>query len=232
MVEMVGTSRPGGRTARTRELVHAAVRKILGEPSGAAPTIAEVAVRSGVNAATIYRRWGTVEALVLDVAVADVNQDSPLEATGDLEADLLSWGRQLVRSVSRPEGLGLFRAILAAAATPVPAGESHAHLQLLVQPRLDQFQRLLDASDTAELTPTDLVDLVLAPVYIAALFTPPDQTNHTTDIERLVDNLLAVLIHRRHASRRSRENEAGTIVGAGPVDLPRSARGAERRVWE
>lgn len=200
MVQISGTSRPGGRTARTRELVHAAVREILGRRSAAAPTIAEVAARSRVNAATIYRRWGTVEALVLDVAVADVNRDSPLEATGDLEADLLTWGRQLVHSVSRPEGLGLFRAIIAAAAT-LPADGDVGHLQQLVQPRLDQFQRLLDASDTAELAPTDLVDLILAPVYIAALSTPPGQTTHTTDIERLVDNLLAVLHHRRQASR-------------------------------
>lgn len=205
MVQITGTSRPGGRTARTRGLVHAAVREILSDPGSAAPTIVEVAARSGVSSATIYRRWGTMEALVLDVAVADVNQDLPLEATGDLRADLLNWGHQLSRSVSRPQGLGLFRAIISVAATPALGAEGYAHLLQLVQPRLDQFQRLLDASDTAELTPTDLVDLILAPVYVAALFTPPDCSPRTADIERLVDNSLAVLDHRRQASPRNKE---------------------------
>jgi len=197
MNQASGAIRPGGRTARTKERVHAAVRDLLARPDAPALTIAEIAARSEINAATIYRRWGSVEAVVLDVAVDDANRTSPLEVTGDLRADLLQWGRRLVRDVGRPGGLGLFRALVAAAATPTLGGE-HLHLlRYLVQPRLDQFQDVLKASGTSELTPDDLVELVLAPVYIAALFTPPGQTARTLDVDRLVDNVLAVRDHRR-----------------------------------
>ena len=197
MYESSGTVRPGGRTARTKERVHAAVREVLASSDVPALTIAEVAARSGVNPATIYRRWRNAEALVLDVAVDDANRGSPLDATGELRADLLRWGRGLVHDVTRPGGLGLFRALVAAAAVPIPSGEHLDHLRHLVQPRLDQFQRVLEASGTTELTPDDLVELVLAPVYLSVLFTPPGEAAQTIDVNRLVDNVLAVRNHRR-----------------------------------
>jgi len=197
MYQSSGTVRPGGRTARTRERVHAAVRDVLAGSDAAALTIAEVAARSGVNPATIYRRWGSAEALVLDVAVDSANHSSPLEATGDLRADLLGWGRRLVQDVSRPEGLNLFRALVAAAAAPVSGSQQPDNLRHLVQPRLDQFRRVLEASGTTELTPDDVAELVLAPVYISALFTPPGAVLDTIDVEHLVDNVLAVRDHRR-----------------------------------
>ena len=191
MGELSGTTRPGGRTARTRERVLSAVRELLAAPDAPFPTVSDVAVRAGVNSVTIYRRWGTVEALVLDVAVTDVNRDSPLEATGDLRADLLAWARRLVAEVSRPEGLTLFHAI-AAAARASAAWTGATGLDDLLQPRLDQFQAVLDADGTSGLTPYDVVDLILAPVYLAVLFSPSGRLAGTVDPERLVDNLVAV----------------------------------------
>jgi AcrR family transcriptional regulator len=187
-----GTSRPGGRTARTRAAVHAAVRELLAESSPV--TIAEVAARSGVHSVTIYRRWSTPAALVLDVAVEDLTDREPVPVTGDLEADLLAYTRQLVASVSRPEGLGLFRALVAAANDPAVGPEQ---ARVLATARLDQFQVLLDAGGTTELSPMDLFELLHAPIYIGAMLAIGPGADRDAAVGRLVDNVIAVRDHRR-----------------------------------
>ncbi|WP_436531250.1 TetR/AcrR family transcriptional regulator C-terminal ligand-binding domain-containing protein [Actinoplanes sp. HUAS TT8] len=201
MTQATGTARPGGRTARTREAVHAAVHALLAESGDGVIHLPEVAARAGVHPATLYRRWRTAEALLLDVAIADVNERSPVPATGDLRADLLAYGNRLEASVSRPGGLGLLRALISAAADPevglLGAGA-------LSQPRLAQFQVLLDRSGTTELTPIDLFELILSPIYIAGMMrqgTPsPDAPEFPGRVDRLVDNVLAVRNHRRAAT--------------------------------
>lgn len=191
MTQATGTSRPGGRTARTRDAVHAAVRALLAESGDGTVNLQEVAARAGVHTATVYRRWRTAEALLLDVAIADVNGRSPVPATGDLQADLLVYGRRLAESVSRPGGLGLLRALISAAADPSVGALGAGDLS---RPRLEQFQALLDRSGTTELTPMDLFELVLSPLYIAGMMRIPDLPD---SVPRLVDNVLAVRDHRR-----------------------------------
>ncbi len=90
------------------------------------------------------------------------------------DAGALDIGGWLVR----PE-LGLGRRC-----TPAQKSEHHPNLERLLQPGLDQFHNVLRASSTTELTAYDIVDLILAPVYLAALFTPPATSDHTVDIER------------------------------------------------
>lgn len=88
-----------------------------------AEPVEHVAARSGVHSVTIYRRWQTPAALVLDVAVEDLTDREPVPATGDLRADLLAYAGRLITSVSRPAGLGLFRALVAAANDPAVGPE-------------------------------------------------------------------------------------------------------------
>ncbi len=195
-----GTARPGGRTARTTEAVHAAVRGLLEESGSAGVQVADVAARAGVNATTVYRRWGSVDALLLEVAVADLNRDRPLPSTGDLRDDLLAYARQVRADVEAPGGLGLLHAIIAAAANPA-VGPSGAAAML--QDRLDRFQGLLDAADhDSTLTPIDLVDGLLAPIYLRVLLTRPS-TLDDADLVRLVDNLVLIDGARRGRPGRS-----------------------------
>lgn len=201
MTQATGTSRPGGRTARTRDAVHAAVRELLTESPDGTVSLPEVAARSGVHQATIYRRWRTAAALLLDVAMTDLNERSPVPATGDLRADLLRYGRGLAASVVRPGGLGMLRALISATADPAVglagAGE-------LSQQRMDQFQAMLDHDGVTELTPTDILELIHFPVYVAAMMLhgrpAPDDPSTPGNIERLVDNVIAVREHRRAKS--------------------------------
>ncbi|WP_244223567.1 TetR family transcriptional regulator [Amycolatopsis circi] len=50
-------TRPGGRTARTRAVVHNAARELFAEGREQL-SVREVSERSGVHEVTIYRRWG------------------------------------------------------------------------------------------------------------------------------------------------------------------------------
>lgn len=114
MAQATGVTRPGGRTARTREAVHAATRELLAESEDGTVEIAEVAARSGVHVATIYRRWRTAEGLVIDTIVDELATRSPLPATGDLRADLLTWATKLLDGLRKPVQLTLARAMIRA----------------------------------------------------------------------------------------------------------------------
>lgn len=63
-----GTRRPGGRTARTRASVLEAALAELVEHGYADTRIDRIACRAGVAATTVYRRWGSLENIVVDLA--------------------------------------------------------------------------------------------------------------------------------------------------------------------
>lgn len=180
MPERPVVERPGGRTARTRRAVHDAVREILGE-SGAELSIPAVAVRSGVHATTIYRRWGTIESLLLEIAVEDVSAQSPVPVTGDLKADLTVYVRRLLASIRERGHAGFFHVLLAAARHETTAGEVPG----LVEPRLAQFQALLDAAGATQADAIRLVEIIIAPAYFWAQLGAPLDPEH--DTERLVE---------------------------------------------
>ncbi|MDT8911968.1 TetR/AcrR family transcriptional regulator C-terminal ligand-binding domain-containing protein [Amycolatopsis sp. PS_44_ISF1] len=184
-------ARPGGRTARTRLAVHAAVRTLLGE--GRDPiSVREVAERSGVHEVTVYRRWKTIESLVLDVAVTHLNEESPFPDTGDLRADLLDWARSVAEQVSTHEGFALYRALAAAgSALQQPNASPHREeAAAYLLERTSQIQRAIDHDSTRRANPptvAEVFDVVLAPIYLRAIFgyQPPGEA-----LDVLVDRLL------------------------------------------
>ncbi len=190
--------RPGGRTARTTAAVHDAVRALVRE--GVEPvSVAEVAARAGVNAATVYRRWGSREALLLEVAVDALNERSGLGSTGDLRTDLEGYGTSVLRGIEAPGGMPFLSAIMAAAASPdvglVPT-------LALVGRRLELVQTMLAASRTDDvLTAVDVVDGLVGPIYFRALVVGAGGVTDA-DVTRLADNLVAVAEHRRRTGVR------------------------------
>jgi AcrR family transcriptional regulator len=185
MPEVAGSLRPGGRTARTREAVLNAVRQTLADPA-AELTVPAVAQRAGVHATTVYRRWQTIESLLLDVVVSDVRQASPIPATGDLRADLTSYVERLLTSLRGPHALALLRALLAASRT---APDLQA-VSELIQPRVDDFQAMLDAAGVTAIDGMGCIEIVIAPAYLwAQLGAPLDPAK---DTRRLVDTVLRV----------------------------------------
>lgn len=93
-------TRPGGRSARVRALVLAAVRAELVEHGYDNLTIDTVADRSGVHRTTVYRRWRDVGGLLADVlAEATADPWQPPD-TGSLHGDLTAINREIYAALT------------------------------------------------------------------------------------------------------------------------------------
>ena len=62
--------RIGGRSARIQSAVHDAVRELGALTTRNQITVPQIAAEAGVTPSTIYRRWGDLQTLLADVAVA------------------------------------------------------------------------------------------------------------------------------------------------------------------
>ncbi|SDX54269.1 DNA-binding transcriptional regulator, AcrR family [Amycolatopsis xylanica] len=113
--ELPGTTRPGGRTERTRQAVLHATLAELAAHGYAALTVDAVAERSGIHKTTIYRRWGSAEGLV--AAALGLGSEDEWEApdTGSLRGDLAALLGELVDYFTDPALLALPTASVTAA---------------------------------------------------------------------------------------------------------------------
>jgi AcrR family transcriptional regulator len=187
--------RPGGRTARVGQAVHDAVRTLVEERGPGGFTGRDVAERAGVNEATIYRRWGNLDNLMLDVAVAvtRLNEYSPIPDTGSLREDLRQWGTAMAAGLNPPDELSLLRTVVAVRAAP-NADQDQGKSQLLadfLSARTAKIQQILDrAAARGEAAPdiTAVLDRFVAPLYLRAIFQYGDIAH---DLETLIDNTLA-----------------------------------------
>lgn len=111
-----GAARPGGRTARTRSAVLAAAREELNTRDYASLTVDLLARRSGVHAATIRRRWRTVEGVITDLLGSHGASTIPIPDTGDLRRDLHAMARNIADFHALPGNRRLVEGMVAAAA--------------------------------------------------------------------------------------------------------------------
>lgn len=100
-------TRPGGRTARTRHAVLEAAAALLAEASPADVTAAQIAYRAGVNETTIYRKWGTKEALFTDALLTLSAERLVMTDTGSLRGDLLQVISRVAAFLGTPAGYSL-----------------------------------------------------------------------------------------------------------------------------
>ncbi|MEZ0493216.1 TetR-like C-terminal domain-containing protein [Kineococcus sp. TBRC 1896] len=185
-------TRPGGRSAKVAVAVHAAVVELLAE--GAPLTVPQVAARAGVNATSVYRRWGDVAGLLADTALVRFGTSSPVPGTGSLRGDLLAWGAALVEEAGRPEELALLRAAVAAGPADPGAPEGfESACSACLTGRSTQAETILAAAQARgeeTPTPTRVLDHLVAPVYLRALFGLPAPSVEVL-VELLVERLAA-----------------------------------------
>ena len=99
----------------------------LAESGYAGLTLGAVADRAGVNKTTLYRRWGTREALVLDAMLSMAGERIPIADTGSLKGDLTALANGSAATAGSPQGQAVVRAVVAAGAHDAPlAAASHA----------------------------------------------------------------------------------------------------------
>jgi AcrR family transcriptional regulator len=188
MEEPQRSRRPGGRAARVGAAVHQAVTELISERGHGKFTVGDVAARAGVADSSIYRRWGSLETLLTDVALTRLNARSPMPDTGTLAGDLRVYAANVAREITGPEGLALLRLAVALSSTG-PQGKQA--LDDLLAERGRQLQTMLDRATTRgepALDALDILDHVMAPMYIRVLF---DLGPLTPDyVNGLVDRLL------------------------------------------
>jgi AcrR family transcriptional regulator len=173
MAAQPGTLRPGGRTARVREAVLAAVHDELAQTRYGEMTVEQVAQRAGVAKTTVYRRWGSTEGLVLDLLRDLSNTRIPVPDTGDLAADLQALARGIVAIYRDPATYALIGTVVAAA---VSVPEARQTLTEFFAGRTAQTAIIAErAVSRGELPPgTDTIEvirLMAAPFYYRMFIT-------------------------------------------------------------
>lgn len=96
--------RTGGRSARVREAVLTATLDELEHGGYAALTVEAVAARAGVHKTTVYRRWPTLDDLLVDALTEWSLEALPVPDTGSIDTDLVALGRELADVLN--EGVG------------------------------------------------------------------------------------------------------------------------------
>lgn len=183
--------RPGGRSARVRSAVHAAALELIETHPWEELSVPLVAEASGVHQATIYRRWGTMSALLNDVVNEWSATTASLPDTGCLRDDLHIYATAVATSLRDGNVPLILRAVVMEIRPGEPRQASPAFAE-----RERQLQAMLDQAEArGEPAPTlaELLELVVAPLYFYALFTEPLPQ---AEAAHLVDRLLDVVAHR------------------------------------
>lgn len=165
--------------------VQQAAKALLTEVGPGAFTVTDVARRADVNPTSIYRRWGSVEAVILDVEAARLSDVAPIRDTGTLRGDLLAYAHAAATDIARPGGLAFLQALIGA------QNVSDERRFAAVLERAAEIQAVLDrARDRGEPARdvTAVVDCILAPIYLRFLL---GRGIDDPDLELFVDRALA-----------------------------------------
>jgi AcrR family transcriptional regulator len=189
-MEREPSRRPGGRSARVRNSVLDATIELLAE-QGDLLTIPQVAARAGVHETSIYRRWGTREALIADAVMSRMADEIPIPDTGNLRDDLRAF-------VARSRGLltsPLGRQFLKSVAIAPRSAETDPRLHYWPR-RLEVvagiFERAIARGELrGDLDVGLATEMVIAPIYFRLLIShaPVDDEFE----QRLVDFMVASL---------------------------------------
>jgi AcrR family transcriptional regulator len=122
--QVVQGVRTGGRSARVREAVLSAVLHELDVNGYAGLSVEAVASRAGVNKTTIYRRWPTLDDLLVDALTEWSHDAIPGHDTGNIETDLLTLGRELADQLNGGIGRQIVAVVLTAGLRSAQLGEA------------------------------------------------------------------------------------------------------------
>lgn len=185
--------RPGGRTAAVRAAVLRATEDALIESGLAGLELTAIADRAGVGKSTLYRRWGSVPALVTDMLTEMADQSVPRADTGSLRTDLRANASLVRRTLTDTRQGRLFRAVLGAAATD---DHTAAALAEFYRRRVSEWAGCVDAAIARGEAPagTDsaaVIHQVSAPLYYQFLTSTKPLT--ARDATRAADAALAAV---------------------------------------
>jgi AcrR family transcriptional regulator len=124
--QVVRGVRTGGRSARVREAILAATFDELVTNGYVGLSVESVACRAGVNKTTVYRRWPTIDDLLVE-ALTEWSLDIQIPDTGTLETDLLALGRELADLLNDGVGREIAAVVLTAGLRSAQLGDATRH---------------------------------------------------------------------------------------------------------
>jgi AcrR family transcriptional regulator len=130
-----------------------------------------VASRAQVHKTTVYRRWRTKEALVLDAMLHQAAQTVTVPDTGSLRGDLLELARRSVAIQTSPAGEAVVRAV--ASEAPGNPQMAAANRRFWAE-RLELDRTILQrARDRGEIRADNkpVIEALLGPLYFRLLVT-------------------------------------------------------------
>ena len=178
-----GSTRPGGRTARTREAVFGATLAALASQGYDRMSVEGVALHAGVHKTTIYRRWGTKDRLLAEALQEAAESRIEVPDTGDIGDDLRALARSIQATLSSREGMATVRALVSGAR---------------VSPEVERIARRVWGARLAQVGPiveravgrgqlprgtsaTGVIEHVAAPLYYRLLIMSEPPTEATAD---------------------------------------------------
>jgi AcrR family transcriptional regulator len=121
--------RPGRpRSEKARQAVLQAASELLPEVGLRAMTTDQIATRSGVSKATIYKWWPSKYAVAVDAFLSEMSAVSPAPDTGSASEDFRLTLRGLMRFYSSPSGQVFAQLVAEAQSEPEVAAELRDHL--------------------------------------------------------------------------------------------------------
>jgi AcrR family transcriptional regulator len=182
--------------------VSAAVREAalaLMREEGADFTIPQVAARAGVHDATIYRRWGSREALIVDAVTTLLGEEIPIPDSGSLRGDLRAFLEASVAFLASPLGSALVRATATRPGTELP-GARLAYWSSRVARVGVIFERAIARGEIPASADIRLAsEMLIAPLYFRLLI------SHEALEDSLVERIANLVLYGVSSSDRDEQ---------------------------
>ena len=183
-----------GRAARVVSDVLTATAEELSRVGYAALRVEDVALRSGVNKTTIYRRWPTKPELV-GAALRAVWEPPDVPDTGSVRGDFIASLAKTAAFAMSPIGRGLTHVIQLERAHPEVEPSARGLREEYRKLREQLVNRAIQRGElAAEVDPRFVSDLMSAPIF-SRLFTDGESVD-ASFIEAVVDVVLTGLRER------------------------------------
>ncbi|RAJ66978.1 TetR family transcriptional regulator [Streptomyces sp. Amel2xB2] len=162
-----GRSRPGGRTARTREAVRQATLEELARHGFDGLTVEGVASRAGVHRATVHRRWRNAAGLAADALDLASDEPWPVPDTGEVRGDLRELTTMVAEHFNDPRDGAVSRGIVAAAVRDAETARAlHGFLAGRHRQAAPVVERAVERGELPEGTDAEeVVRTAIAPLY-------------------------------------------------------------------
>ncbi len=181
--------RLGGRSARVRAAVFEATLQVLQERGYEFTSIAEIAGRAGVHETSIYRRWGTKEALLVEAVLARTEEVIRVPDTGTLRSDLMQLLQDLRTFFQSPLGAAITQLLVSTAGDTEMTSARQTYWSRRFALVKVIFERAVQRGEmVASVDPQLLTETLIGPLYVRLLLT--NEPLHTDLPEQIVDLVL------------------------------------------